>query len=70
MPWKSAMPLMAMLLDSVAPEVKTNSLESHLMREAICSLEFSTALSAYHPYSLRKGKLTVSWNEGSRSFES
>jgi len=43
------MPLMARLLDSVAPEVKMISLAVAPMSLAICSRAFSTACSASQP---------------------
>ena len=45
----SAMPLIARLFDSVAPEVKMISLAVAPISLAICSRAFSTAASASHP---------------------
>lgn len=48
--WKSATPFRAILLDSVAPDVNTSYLGSHLMSSDTCCLAFSTAFSASQPY--------------------
>ena len=48
--WKRAMPLMAMLLLSVAPEVKMISRGLAPIREATCSRARSTPASASQPY--------------------
>ena len=45
----SATPLIARLLDSVAPLVKTISLGVALISRAICARAFSTASSAVQP---------------------
>ncbi len=47
--WKRAAPLMARLLDSVAPEVKTTSRGSAPISSATCSRAASTAASAARP---------------------
>ncbi|MCY1548090.1 hypothetical protein D9M68_841780 [compost metagenome] len=47
--WKCAVPLMARLLDSVAPEVQTISRGSALISEHTCSRASSTASSAAQP---------------------
>ena len=47
--WKRAAPLIARLLDSVAPEVQTISRGSAPISEATCSRAISTASSAAQP---------------------